>query len=266
MVTGIWGTGADNLYLATNAKAVYHVGSDGVPHAQAVPNGLVGITGSDAQHIWAITAATVLFSSGDGTWTMQHAPDDPEFLYVTSIWASGPNDIYATGIRNGGFGAIYHSAGDGNWSAQQATGTRMYGVWGRSKSDVYAVGWTHQVFHTTGDGTWTDLSAQFSGSFATVWGNATDVFIAGASIYRSHAGGAWTVDGSGGTMTWDIRGGWGSASDNVWAVGTSGLLLHRGGNGWTSVASNTKSDLYAVWGSDASHVWIGGADVFGQLH
>lgn len=265
-VTGIWGTGADNLYLATNAKAVYHIGADGVPRAQAVPSGLFAITGSDAHHMWAITVATVLFSSGDGTWTMQHAPNDPEFLYVTGIWASGPNDIYATGIRKGGFGAIYHSAGDGYWTAQQATGTRMYAVWGRSSSDVYAVGWSHQVFHTTGNGKWTDLSAQFSGSFTAVWGNATDMFIAGSSIYRSHAGGAWTVDGSGGATSWDIRGVWGSASDNAWAVGTGGLLLHRGASGWSAVASNTRSDLFAVWGTDASDVWIGGADVFGQLH
>jgi hypothetical protein len=32
------------------------------------------------------------------------------------------------------------------------------------------------------------------------------------------------------------------------------------------VNSNTKSDLYAVWGTDATHVWIGGANVFAQLH
>ena len=128
------------------------------------------------------------------------------------------------------------------------------------------MGWTHQVFHTTGDGTWTDLSAQFSGSFTAVWGNATDTFIAGTSIYRSHAGGAWMSDGSGGMTTWDIRGVWGNASDSIWAVGTGGLLLHRDASSWSAIASNTKSDLYAVWGTDASHVWIGGADVFGQLH
>jgi hypothetical protein len=267
-VTGIWGTGADNLYLATDAasNAVYHVGSDGILHAQPAVGGLVGITGCDAQHIWAITVASVLFSAGDGTWTEQYF-SDTEFLYVTGIWASGPNDIYATGIRKGGFGAIYHSTGDGNWPAQQAAGTRMEGVWGRSKSDVYAVGWAHQVFHTTGNGTWSDLTAQFStGSFSTAWGNATDLFIAGPPIYRSHAGGAWTVDASSGTMTWDLRGIWGSASDNVWAVGTGGLLLHRDASGWTTVNSNTKSDLYAVWGTDATHVWIGGANVFAQLH
>ncbi len=121
-VTGIWRAGADNIYLATDAtaNAVYHIGADGVLHAQSAPGGLVGITGSDAQHIWAITVASVLFSAGDGKWTEQFFADT-EFLYVTGIWASGANDIYATGIRKGGFGAIYHSTGDGNWPAQQGS-------------------------------------------------------------------------------------------------------------------------------------------------
>jgi hypothetical protein len=267
-VTGIWGTGPDNLYIATNAStnAVYHIGPDGMLQAQAVSGGLRGVTGSDAQHIWAISIASVVFSAGDGNWALQSPFDDPQFLYVTGIWAASPNDIYATGVRNGGFGAIYHSAGDGTWSAQQATGTRMYGVWGRSNSDVYAVGGSGQVFHTTGDGTWSDLSKQFYGGFTSVWGNATDLFIAGPPIYRSHSGGAWTIDATSGTETWDIRGMWGSASDNVWIVGTGGLLLHRDASGWSRLYSGTTSDLFAVWGTDASHVWIGGANVLGQLH
>jgi hypothetical protein len=32
------------------------------------------------------------------------------------------------------------------------------------------------------------------------------------------------------------------------------------------MSSGTKSDLYAVWGTDSTHAWIGGANIFGQLH
>ena len=265
-VTGIWGTGADNLYLATDAKIVYHIGADGVPHAQPVSGSLIGITGSDAQHIWGLTIANAVFSNGDGNWTDQDNFNDTQFLYVTGIWAGGPDDIYATGIRQGGFGVIYHSTGDGQWHAQQATGTRMMGVWGRSSSDIYAVGWSRQVFHSSGGGIWTDLTAQFpSGSFTSVWGNATDTFIAGTSIYHSQSGGAWTSDGQSSTTIWDLRGIWGSASDDIWAVGASGLLLHRDATGWTAGNSSTTSDLFAVWGTDAKHVWLGGTHLFRPL-
>lgn len=50
---------------------------------------------------------------------------------------------------------------------------------------------------------------------------------------------------------------WGSSSKDVWAVGSSGIILHFDGQSWTSVPSGTTQSLNAVWGSGTNNVWVG---------
>ena len=51
---------------------------------------------------------------------------------------------------------------------------------------------------------------------------------------------------------------WGSGSDDVFAVGSSGTILHYDGLGWASMSSGTNDDLQSVWGSGSHSVYAVG--------
>jgi hypothetical protein len=51
---------------------------------------------------------------------------------------------------------------------------------------------------------------------------------------------------------------WGASGKDIWAVGTSGTLLHYDGAAWMPVSSGTTVTLTEVHGSGAKDVWVGG--------
>src|SRR5262249_26464771 len=57
-----------------------------------------------------------------------------------------------------------------------------------------------------------------------------------------------------------LHGVWGSAADDVWAVGGSGLILHRDASGWSRVPSGSDDTLLDVAGSARDDVWAVGAN------
>ncbi|MBF0508317.1 MAG: hypothetical protein HQK57_05250 [Deltaproteobacteria bacterium] len=57
-----------------------------------------------------------------------------------------------------------------------------------------------------------------------------------------------------------LAGIWGSSGTDIFAVGTSGTVLHYDGKLWTAMTSNATKTLNAVWGSSNSNVFAGGED------
>ncbi len=55
-----------------------------------------------------------------------------------------------------------------------------------------------------------------------------------------------------------LRALWGFAEDDVWAVGSPGLVLHWDGRAWSQVRVPTSSSLASVWGSGPNDVWVAG--------
>jgi hypothetical protein len=73
-------------------------------------------------------------------------------------------------------------------------------------------------------------------------------------------GSAWSRVSSGTTN--GLSGVWDSGESEVWAVGSTGTILHWDGSAWTSVSSGTTNYLLGVWGSGASDVWaVGGGGI-----
>lgn len=52
---------------------------------------------------------------------------------------------------------------------------------------------------------------------------------------------------------------WGSSKDDVWAVGSGGVIVHWDGTSWTSIASNTAITLRAVGGNGPNDLWFVGS-------
>lgn len=51
---------------------------------------------------------------------------------------------------------------------------------------------------------------------------------------------------------------WGSADDNIFAVGSNGLVVHFDGISWQYMDAGTSNDLRGVWGIDQNHVYAFG--------
>lgn len=147
----------------------------------------------------------------------------------------------------------------GSWVGQ-ASGTEnlLFGVWGSSGSDVFAVGEAGTILHYDGE-SWSTQSSPTSDNLYAVWGSgANDVFAVGGLVgtILHYNGETWTQFVK--DPTDSLFGVWGTSHTNVFAVGYSGTILHYDGTSWTPQASGTGQWLHGVWGASGNDVFAVG--------
>ena len=178
---------------------------------------------------------------------------------IRSLWAGSPHDVFAVSD-----GAVLHF--DGNyWRAMDAGGcgceASLYGVWGSSGNDVYAVGGAGAVLHWTG-GAWDPVSDPDIGTddLFAVWGSsASDIWAVGDFGRIVHYDGAdWTTVAADPVTTMPLYSVWGSGANDAWAVGDSGTVLRWDGATWAQQSFPDSATLTAVWGTSSSDVWVAG--------
>jgi photosystem II stability/assembly factor-like uncharacterized protein len=108
----------------------------------------------------------------------------------------------------------------GAWASSTVWDEVLFGVWGSSDTNIYAVG-VDAILRSRDDGhTWKRERTRFTGVLLAVWGA-------------------------------DER--------HVWAVGDRGEILYSTGNGsWHRQESQTREDLYGIWGSGPDDVFVVG--------
>jgi hypothetical protein len=169
----------------------------------------------------------------------------------------------------------------------------LYGVWGSSVTDVYAVGYGDNgsitvplLYHSNGSA-WVESSPLLpagwsSGYLFGIWGSsASDVYVVGSGyagntflpLLYHYDGSAWTAFTL--SLPADWRSGylyaiWGSSASDIYAVGYgySGnlllpLLYHFNGTSWTEAgltapANWASVNFRGIWGSSASDVYAVG--------
>lgn len=178
---------------------------------------------------------------------------------IRGIFALSPHDVFAVTD-----GAVLHY--DGNyWRAMDVGGcgcsSTLFGVWGSSSTNLYAVGALGAVLHWTG-GAWDpEDDPDLGGSdFYAVWGTAADnVWVVGDFGRIVHFDGAdWTEATTDLENAVPLNSVWGSGPNDVWAVGDEGTALHWDGASWTVQAFPDVATLNAVWGTAANDVWAAG--------
>jgi hypothetical protein len=192
---------------------------------EGLPAALTSVWGTSATDIWAIggdpegTGNTV--KHYDGTqWQDMPTGFTGDLWWVFgfeggSVFMGGQDGLILR-YRNGGFERM-----------QTPGNATVYGIWGTSEDDLWAVGGNVSA----GAFAW-----RFDG---TAWAEAVGfppVLVQSASLFKV----------------------WGLAADNVWMVGTGGTILRYDGERITQVRSNTTRDLFTVHGAAGLVAAVGG--------
>ncbi len=216
----------------------------------------------------------------EDSWTRMNSGTDER---VNGIWGSSENDVFAVTSE----GSVLHYDGneafawdevfrvpvdDGGVGPQPIPGqASLIDVNGSSSSDVWAVGWRDGLridpiaYHF--DGTdWTNVPVMcalpsplpgpiFFTSLNGVWSaSPDDVFVVGSRGLIGRYNGEY-FETTGGDESYDLYDVWGSSPDNVLAVGSDWTKLHYDGSEWT--------ELFPGWGGPTHRgVWGHGRKVF----
>ncbi|HSD72021.1 MAG TPA: hypothetical protein VLE54_04485 [Thermoanaerobaculia bacterium] len=88
---------------------------------------------------------------------------------------------------------------------------------------------------------------------------ASGIFCATLPAPAARAEAAWNLEQVASRLT-HLSGVWGSSSEDVFAVGSRGVVLHFDGRRWTRQASGTGKNLAAVWAASSTEAFAVGLD------
>lgn len=193
--------------------------------------------------------------------TWMPAFDTSEVGFLSSVWGSGPDDVFIVGGQPQQAQA-FHYDGAG-WSAMELpAGPVLIWVFGFGPDAVFAVG--EQGTAVFFDGTsWKVTETGTTLDLFGVWGVAPDDVWAvggqvatGPPIILHYDGQRWdevALPELDRTSTALLKV-WGTSAQHLFAVGQSGIILNYDGNIWSQQLSGTGQDLITLWGTSPDHI------------
>ncbi len=264
----VWGTpGALVIAGFTAQNTGVLLGGDGQGQWSAInqnitPADVLGMSAADASHLFAVgQGGQILFSSGAGTWSAQDSGTQED---LEAVFAASPTAVWAVGGTNAA--TIVKSTGNGKWTTETPPDPNafLYGVWGSSATDLYAVGAGGAILHSTGDGQWAAQTSGTMNSLHAVWGSsANDVWVVGTNmILHSTGNGKWTAEKMAPMASlWGITG----RAGDLWAVGSAtvnnsnvGVVYRSHGDGcWAAVKIPASPPLWSIWSNGTDLLVVG---------
>jgi hypothetical protein len=230
--------------------------------------------GSD---VWAFGTGGLVLHLENGTWNVYPAP--PGSLSLQAGWEFGPQDVWAAGSD----GMLVQTDGGGSWNAvlPARPGTPGWlGAAGRvfgTSRELWLVGSDFEMSRvsiaptgvTTVPCTISGLDGGVDAGAITLRGVTTpgpETYAVGDDGVIVHHGASLSatcdVVQYGGA---DLKAVWGASTTDLWAVGSSGTVLHGNGLTWTpQVLPGSPTDtFYAVGGNSSGpteQVWVSGTN------
>lgn len=211
---------------------------------------LIDVHGTSPTNVFAVginSASDTRVLHYDGTsWSSQEAPG----CCLRRVWASSATEAFAVG-SNGGFytlGTFTHFDGQ-RWTsmtpptpnpAPDEDGLGIWGLWGSSPTDVFAVGYINVT-----TGLWTAYVAHYDGAAWSQMPLPRGEYLRLGDVWGTSAS---NVYATGEYHVWD---------DDE-AVGDRGVILHYDGHQWSEVLREPFLHLKAIWGSSANDIYATG--------
>ena len=273
---GVWGSSADDVYVvgydtrgAIPGDSYASLHFDGntwtaftLPPVSIYdyPTGATAVWGSSADNVLIGSRNGMIHRYDGGSWTFE-----TRFSYqqITSIWGSGPGDVFVAGDAGYSSYRIWHYDGS-RWSEMTRLDSGGINLWGSSGSDVFAGTHSGRIFHYDG-GEWS-LMTETSPPARTIWGSGPDnVYAIGIDHLLRYDGNSWKPVETG-LMFKNFRAIWGSGPSDIFIVSHRvgkghkvwGRIYHYDGNSWSEVGVPASNGLSAVWGSSGDDVYAAG--------
>lgn len=212
-------------------------------------------------------AALILLGCGDdpspasAPWRAAFDPADAGALM--NVWGTSAADVYSVGGQPDR-GVIFHYDGTAWSEVEIPEGPMLYWIHGVDNTLV-AVGEHGRVLRRDGDGVWTDGNAGLDTPLWGVWGARADRMFAVGGDARTGAttpvllgwdGDEWAPEpmpalDRAAPALFKV---WGTGPNNVFAVGSSGLMMHYDGSEWVQQSVGTTQDLISLWGRSADDI------------
>jgi len=195
---------------------------------------------------------------------------------IYGIWGSSATNLWAVGgdvDDPDTSGVIWHFDG-ANWTAVDVTSISangipiLYKVWGRSASEVYAVGRLGYVLRFDGTN-WTKPTSGTTRTIFTVHGNSSLTVGTGGAIdgvIVEKNGDSFTNVAAAGTP--QLNGVFIPPAGDGVAVGNEAAVARRTNGTWAvdaDITFDTTRDFHATWGDPDGGIWAVGGDLSVEL-
>ncbi len=251
---GIWGTSAKDIFVVGGYGTILHFNGTAwsTMSSIATVESYFDAWGTSPNNVYVSGGGGIILHYDGSAWSTMSSPTTSS---LRSIWGSSNNDIYAVGDS----GTVVHFNGS-TWSLV-TTGAfdQLQGVYGTSSSDVYAVGANTYVYHYNGS-SWSGFQPGSLG-LANIWGDSPSNYFAvgwpNKAIWR-YDGSTWTHMPSAADSSINLFSNWGACGGDVYAVGSSGAILHYGIGCPPTITSFTRT-----WGTSGASIVITGTNFTG---
>lgn len=216
---GVWATSSSNVWAVGVAGTILHFnGTAWSAVTSGTTSDLDAVWGSSSTDVWFAATGSVLHWNGSALSTSASFSG-----HLLSVSGTGPSDVWVTGELTN----LHHYNGTTWATVNPGAGTStFFSVLAVAAGDVWCTDFNspNDAMHLTG-GNWVAKSPGATLDSLSAFG-ANDIWGVGSSVTIAHWNGtAWTssaLSGSSGTL-WSVT----TAPGHVWAVGDSGLIVHR---------------------------------------
>lgn len=253
-VLAVWGTSAEDLWVAGNGLAFYRRTPTGFRSADTAPGFVNGMFGFSENEIFAVGNGGLLMRWNGAQWS---SLSDNNYLSYNGLFSLGNNQALATSLE----GVISYFDGS-SWYPTYYFGRQIFSMWGTGADNLWVVGDLGGIYKYTGS-SWQKQASKTLAALLSISGRSpTDIWAVGldesGGKYLHFDGSAWaTVPIPASFVPIHV---WDSGADDVWFVGLDAAILKysRSTNSLVSFSMANNIDMNTVWGSSASDVWMAG--------
>jgi photosystem II stability/assembly factor-like uncharacterized protein len=270
-INGIWGATVDDVYICTEDGEVARSIDAGHTWSWASTGAgmLYGIWGLSSTDVTTVGYGGAMYHTSDGnTWNPLSSRTPG---HLSAIHLASPASMFAVGYdTNGGLFDVSQNGGIG-WSVHTGLEQLLYAVHAYGTCNAVGVGENGYATAIHCDGIDVTLGNLDTTPLDGVWtSDGTSMWAVGAAGTIRHSfngGGTW--DGqtiAGGPQLFAITGF--AGGDDLWVVGQACTVLRSTDRGVTWVQQGcpaTSYHLHALWGRDASSLYLAGVDSAGGV-
>lgn len=264
--TDVWAVGADG---GKTGLALHWDGKAWTRHETGQAHDLWWVHAFAPGDVFASGAGSTILRWNGSSWQRMKTPGYGAHT-VYGLWGASSSDVWAVGGVAGRYGFLWHFDGQ-SWNdvplpddvplTPQGELPALFKVWGRSPTDVYAVGGHGLMLHYNGSA-WQRVATDTDELIFTVAGDGDEIVAVGGSA-------SGVVLGEDGKPRKDaafplLQGVDVGPDGTAWACGAGGAIFARKGKLWQQIdvgSEDPPQSLHAIWVDSDGGVWTVGGNV-----